>query len=188
MGVDIGAGVGLHAKTACFYVSWQHKHTIPLVASADWRQSRPGPDVDQHRRSPGVVPAQMCTAQCYAWGAHDCVLVHARAVVCVSQHACLCMQAPEPTACMIWHMQKRAYMDVGTRVGVEDGAGVGVDVGAGEGVDVGAREGVDVGAREGVDVGAGEAVAVGVAVLQCPSALNSCVRSHTACTGRSPFQ
>ena len=47
------------------------------------------------------------------------------------------MRAREPTPCMTWRMQTRAYVDVGAGVGVSVGAGVGVDVGAGVGVSVG---------------------------------------------------
>jgi hypothetical protein len=74
------------------------------------------------------------------------------ACACVKRHcACICRQAREPTACMMWRRLTRAYVGVG--------AGVGVDVGAGEGVDVGEAVGVGVvGATVGVDV-------VGVAVL-----------------------
>ena len=73
-----------------------------------------------------------------------CAWAWARA--CVIVHAC----AREPTACMLWRMQTRAYVDVGAGVGVSVGEGVGVDVGAGVGVDVGAGVGVDVGARVGL--------------------------------------
>ena len=68
-----------------------------------------------------------------------CVRVRmcACAVVCVRHRACLCMRAREPTACMIWRMQARAYVDVGAGVGVSVGERVGVDVGAGVGVSVG---------------------------------------------------
>ena len=69
---------------------------------------------------------------------------------CVRHRACLCMRAREPTACMIWRMQTRAYVDVGAGVGVSVGDGVGVDVGAGVGVSVGAGVGVDVGAGVGL--------------------------------------
>ena len=61
---------------------------------------------------------------------------------CVRHRACLCMRAREPTACMIWRMQARAYVDVGAGVGVSVGEGVGVDVGAGVGVSVGAGVGL----------------------------------------------
>ena len=64
------------------------------------------------------------------------------AVVCVRHRACLCMRAREPTACMIWRMQTRAYVDVGAGVGASVGEGVGVDVGAGVGVSVGAGVGL----------------------------------------------
>ena len=67
--------------------------------------------------------------------------------------ACLRMRDREPTACMIWRMQTRAYVDVGAGVGVSVGDGVGVDVGAGVGVDVGA--GVGDGVGDGVGAGVG---------------------------------
>ncbi len=87
------------------------------------------------------------------------------ASACVKRHcACICMQAREPAACMMWRRLTRAYVGVG--------AGVGVDVGAGEGVDVGEAVGVGVvGVAVGVGVvgvAVGEAVGVdvvGVAVL-----------------------
>ncbi len=49
-----------------------------------------------------------------------------------------CMRAREPTPCMIWRMQTRAYVDVGAGVG----EAVGLDVGAGVGVSVGAGVGL----------------------------------------------
>ena len=68
-----------------------------------------------------------------------CVRMCACAVVCVRHRACLCVptspqRAREPTACMIWRMQARAYVDVGAGVGVNVGAGVGVSVGEGVGL------------------------------------------------------
>ena len=47
-----------------------------------------------------------------------CACAWAYAVVCKRHRACLCMRAREPTACMIWRMQTRAYVDVGPGVGV----------------------------------------------------------------------
>ena len=44
------------------------------------------------------------------------------------------MRAREPTACIAWRMQSRAYVDVGAGVGVDVGAGVGVSVGDGVGL------------------------------------------------------
>ena len=58
------------------------------------------------------------------------------AVVCVRYRACLCMRARQPTACMIWRMQTRAY--VGAELGACDGNQLGTCVGASLGVpDVG---------------------------------------------------
>ena len=59
--------------------------------------------------------------------------------------ACLRMRDREPTACMIWRMQTRAYVDVGAGVGVSVGDGVGVDVGEGVGEGVGDGVGAGVG-------------------------------------------
>jgi hypothetical protein len=69
--------------------------------------------------------------------------------------ACLRMRAREPTGCMIWRMQTRAYVDVGAGVGVSVGDGVGVDVGAGVGVGVGVGAGVGEGVGAGVGSGVG---------------------------------
>jgi hypothetical protein len=52
-----------------------------------------------------------------------CVRVRMCRGVCASS----CMRARQPTACMIWRMQARAYVDVGAGVGVS----VGVVLGAG---------------------------------------------------------
>ncbi len=58
--VSVGAGVGLHAQAACSMLPLHVRPTIPLVAAQIGLS--PGADVDQYRRSPSAVPAQMCTA------------------------------------------------------------------------------------------------------------------------------
>ena len=106
---------------------------------------------------------------------------------CVRHYACLCMPARGPTACMIWRMQTRAYVDVGAGVGVSVGEGVGVDVGAGVGVSVGEGVGVDVGAGVGVDVGAGVGVDVGAGVGLHAHAACSMLPLNVFPTSAQPF-
>ena len=60
VGVDVGAGVGLHAQPACSMLPLNVRPTIPLVAAQVGLT--PGADVDQCRRSPSAVPAQMWTS------------------------------------------------------------------------------------------------------------------------------
>ena len=119
-------------------------------------------------RSPGADVSQLGDTLREGRGLSGCACAGARAVVCVRHRACLCMRARGPTACMMWRMQTRAYIDVGAGVGVDVGAGVGVSVGEGVGVDVGAGVGVDVGAGVGVSVGAGVGLHAQTAWLMLP--------------------
>ncbi len=57
VGVSVGTGVGLHAQAACCMLPLHMRPTIPLVAAQIGLS--PGADVDQYRRSPSAVPAQM---------------------------------------------------------------------------------------------------------------------------------
>ena len=57
VGVSVGAGVGLHAQTPCCMLPLRVRPTIALVAAQIGLS--PGADVDQYRRSPSAVPAQM---------------------------------------------------------------------------------------------------------------------------------
>jgi hypothetical protein len=57
VGVGVGEGVGLHAQTPCSRLPLHVRPTIPLVAAQIGHS--PGADVDQYRRSPSAVPAQM---------------------------------------------------------------------------------------------------------------------------------
>ena len=89
VGVSVGEGVGLHAHTARSMLPLHVRPTIPLVAAQVGLT--PGADVDQCRRSPSAVPAQMWTSSvtsCVA--AHACVPVraHMHASSCMPVHAC----------------------------------------------------------------------------------------------------
>ena len=57
VGVSVGEGVDLHAHTPCSMLPLHVRPTIPLVAAQIGLS--PGADVDQYRRSPSAVPAQM---------------------------------------------------------------------------------------------------------------------------------
>ena len=57
VGVSVGEGVGLHAHTARSMLPLHVRPTIPLVAAKIGHS--PGADVDQYRRSPSAVPAQV---------------------------------------------------------------------------------------------------------------------------------
>ena len=57
VGVDVGAGVGLHGANSVVLCCRSRAPTIPLVAAHIGLS--PGADVDQYRRSPSPVPAQM---------------------------------------------------------------------------------------------------------------------------------
>ena len=114
--------------------------TTPLVAAQIGLSPGAGgcgPVSAQPQRGPGAdmnsSVSLSAKGQCLGASARAC----ACAVVCVRHRARLCMRARQPTACMIWRMQTRAYVDVGAGVGVSVGEGVGVDVGAGVGVSVG---------------------------------------------------
>ncbi len=107
-------------------------------------------------------------------------------MVCVRHRACLCMRARGPTACIIWRMQTRAYIDVGAGVGVDVGVGVGVSVGEGVGVDVGAGVGVDVGAGVGVSVGAGVGLHAQTAWFMLPLHVRPTIPLVAAHIGLSP--
>ena len=90
VGDGVGSGVGLKANaTACSMLPLNVRPTIPLVAAQVGLT--PGADVDQCRRSPSAVPAQMWTSSvtsCVA--AHACVPVraHMHASSCMPVHAC----------------------------------------------------------------------------------------------------
>ena len=57
VGVSVGVRVGLHAQTPCSRLPLHVRPTIPLVAAQIGLS--PGADVDQYRRSPSAVAAQM---------------------------------------------------------------------------------------------------------------------------------
>ena len=57
VGAGVGDGVGLHAQTPCCMLPLRVRPTIALVAAQIGLS--PGADVDQYRRSPSAVPAQM---------------------------------------------------------------------------------------------------------------------------------
>ena len=57
VGVSVGVRVGLHAQTPWSRFPLHVRPTIPLVAAQIGLG--PGADVDQYRRRPSAVPAQM---------------------------------------------------------------------------------------------------------------------------------
>ena len=91
--------------------------------SADRPQSRRGcaPVSAPSQCGPG---ADVNSSVTLCAGAHDCVRVraHVHASSCMPVHAC----PRETSACMIWRMQTRAYVDVGAGVGVSVGVRVGL--------------------------------------------------------------
>ena len=115
--------VGLHAQAPCSRLPLHVRPTISASRSADRPQSRRrcGPVSAQSLRGPSTYVNSSITL---CLGAHDCVRVrgHVLASSCMPVHVC----PREPTACKIWRMQPRAYVELGAGVGVGVGAGVGL--------------------------------------------------------------